>query len=176
MIKNDIVPNTSYVNEPVKVVRWPFTRKDNGEQPIIHIGKYSSIAPYCTFIFQTHNIDTITTRTNPKKVTVSKGDIIIGNDVWIGVNATIMGGVKIGDGAVVGACSLVTKDVPPYAVVGGVPAKIIKYRFTEEQRIQLIELNVWKLSDEELATLNFWTTDVAEFIDEVRTKTLSKIQ
>ena len=176
MLKIDIVPNTSYVNEPVKVVRWPFTKKENGEQPIIHIGKYSSIAPYCTFIFQTHDIHTITTRTNPKKVPSSKGDIIIGNDVWIGVNATIMGGVKIGDGAVVGACSLVTKDVPPYAVVGGVPAKIIKYRFTEEQRTQLIELNVWKLSDEDLATLNFWTTDVTEFIDEVKAKTLSKIQ
>lgn len=57
----------------------------------------------------------------------------IGNDVWIGLNATILDGVTIGDGAIVAAGAVVTKDVPPYAVVAGVPAKIIKYRFTESQ-------------------------------------------
>ena len=61
-----------------------------------------------------------------------KRQIIIGNDVTIGVNVTIMGGVTIGNGAVVGANSLVTKDIPPYAIVGGNPAKIIKYRFEDE--------------------------------------------
>src|SRR5208283_2957437 len=63
---------------------------------------------------------------------VSKGDVIIGNDVWIGLDAVILSGIKIGDGAVIGSNALVTKDVPPYAIVGGNPAKLIRYRFDEE--------------------------------------------
>lgn len=70
----------------------------------------------------------------------------IGNDVWIGTNATILQGVKIGDGAVVGANSLVSKDVPPYAIVGGCPAKVIKYRFNSDIIKELLELKWWNLS------------------------------
>ena len=68
----------------------------------------------------------------------------IGNDVWIGLNATILDGVTIGDGAIVAAGAVVTKDVPPYAVVGGVPAKIIKYRFTESQIDFLLKFRWWE--------------------------------
>ena len=74
----------------------------------------------------------------------------IGNDVWIGMNALIKGGITIGDGAVVAAGSIVTKNVPPYAVVGGVPAKIIKYRFTEEIITKLMEVKWWDLPEEVL--------------------------
>ncbi len=74
----------------------------------------------------------------------------IGNDVWIGMNVTILEGVKIGDGAIVAACSCVVKDVPPYAIVGGVPAKIIRYRFTEEEIEILQKLKWWEWSEEEI--------------------------
>lgn len=70
-------------------------------------------------------------------------DVIIGNDVWIGYGATILAGVKVGDGAIIAAGAVVTKDVEPYAIVGGVPAKTIRYRFTEEEIRMLSELSWW---------------------------------
>lgn len=73
---------------------------------------------------------------------------IIGNDVWIGENVLIKGGVKIGDGAVLAMGAVVTKDVPPYAIVGGIPAKIIKYRFSESQIKELQKIQWWNKSDE----------------------------
>lgn len=69
--------------------------------------------------------------------------VVIGSDVWIGARAAILEGVTIGDGAVVAAGAVATKDVPPYAIVGGVPAKIIKYRFDEETIKKLLELKWW---------------------------------
>lgn len=74
----------------------------------------------------------------------------IGNDVWIGQRAMALGGVKIGNGAVVGAGAVVTKDVPPYAIVGGVPAKIIRYRFSEDVITKLLELKWWDMPEEKL--------------------------
>lgn len=70
-------------------------------------------------------------------------DLIVGNDVWIGDNVSIIGGVRIGDGAVLATGSVVTKDVPPYAIVGGVPARIIRYRFSEEQIEYLLKDQWW---------------------------------
>lgn len=70
-------------------------------------------------------------------------DTIIGNDVWFGTNSTIMLGVKIGDGAIIGACSVVTKDVPPYSIVAGNPAKIVRYRFPDEIIEQLLKIKWW---------------------------------
>ena len=74
--------------------------------------------------------------------------VIIGNDVWIGRNAIIMDGVEIGSGAVVASGAIVTKDVPPYAIVGGVPAKVIRYRFDEQTIERLIESRWWDYPDE----------------------------
>ena len=76
-----------------------------------------------------------------------RGDITVDDDVWIGFYATIMSGVHIGQGAVVAAGAVVTKDVPPYAIVGGVPAKIIKYRFSPEVIEQLLKMDYSKLTD-----------------------------
>jgi acetyltransferase-like isoleucine patch superfamily enzyme len=77
----------------------------------------------------------------------SKGDIIVGDDVWIGTNAIICSGVKIGQGAIVAAGAVVTKDVPSYAVVGGNPANLIKYRFEEPLRKRLSKIDVCSLFD-----------------------------
>jgi acetyltransferase-like isoleucine patch superfamily enzyme len=77
----------------------------------------------------------------------SKGDVIIGNDVWIADNVTIMSGIKIGDGAVIANNSHVVKDVEPYSIVGGNPAIHIKYRFTLEQIAKLLEIQWWNWDD-----------------------------
>lgn len=79
-----------------------------------------------------------------------RGDITVGSDVWTGYGSWIMGGVTIGDGAVVATGSVVTKDVPPYAIVGGVPAKVIKFRHTDEQRAALLDIKWWNWTDEEV--------------------------
>ena len=75
---------------------------------------------------------------------------VIGNDVWIGRNATIIAGVNIGNGAIIGAGAVVTKDVPDYAVVGGVPAHIIRYRYTQEQIKALLEIEWWNWDDDKI--------------------------
>lgn len=120
----------------------------------LHIGNYCSIAPGCRFLLSgEHNLNTISTF--PFKVkkfgyageAKSKGNIIIGDDVWIGAESTICSGVKIGQGAVIGAGSVVTKDIPPYAVACGVPAKIIKYRFSENLINKLLKVDLQKLFD-----------------------------
>lgn len=73
----------------------------------------------------------------------NKGDIIIGNDVWIGYEAVIMAGITIGDGAIVAARAVVTKDVPPYTIVGGTPAKVIRKRFPDDTITTLLTLKWW---------------------------------
>ncbi|GAA0075876.1 CatB-related O-acetyltransferase [Clostridium sp. CTA-5] len=81
----------------------------------------------------------------------NKGDIIIGNDVWIGFEAVIMSGVHIGDGAIIGTRALVTKDVPPYAIVGGIPAQIIRKRFEDSVIEDLLKIQWWNWSTEKIS-------------------------
>ena len=88
----------------------------------------------------------------------------IGHDVWIGSDAIILGGVKIGNGAVVAAGAVVTKDVEPYAIVGGVPAKFIRYRFTAEQREKLIEFEWWEKDIEWLSENAEKFSDIEQFV------------
>ena len=102
-----------------------------------------------------HRIDTISTYPFHVQVmkdmateALSRGDIIVKDDVWIGENALIMSGVTLGQGCIVAAGAVVTKDVPPYAIVGGVPAKVIRYRFTEAQIEKLIQIDYSKLTDD----------------------------
>lgn len=118
------------------------------------IGNYCSIGPDVKFLLGgEHRTDTISTY--PFKVKVfgetkeagSKGDIVLHDDVWIGANALICSGVEIGQGAVIAAGAVVTKDVPSYAIVGGNPAKIIKYRFSEKMIKKLLSINVSDLFD-----------------------------
>lgn len=104
------------------------------------IKNYVSIAQHVTFVLNAdhymNHISTYPFKVKTLQTTNSesfgKGDIVVDDDVWIGYGATILSGVHIGQGAVVAAGAVVTSDIPPYAVVGGVPAKVIKYRFTPE--------------------------------------------
>lgn len=113
--------------------------------PHIIFPNYDSAWTYGFTDYVTDNDDAIKKiRTNQNEELKTKGLITIGNDVWIGGNVTIMRGVTIGDGAILAAGSVVVKDVPPYAIVGGVPAKVIKYRFDEEIISRLLKVKWWE--------------------------------
>ena len=90
--------------------------------------------------------------------------VVIGNDVWIGCQKVIKEGIKIGDGAIIAMGSVVTKDVPPYAIVGGVPAKVIKYRFSTEQIEKLLQIKWWDQTDEWFSSHADAFENVEEFI------------
>ncbi|MBO5641663.1 MAG: CatB-related O-acetyltransferase [Prevotella sp.] len=91
---------------------------------------------------------------------VKQPQTIIGNDVWIGENVFVSAGVNIGDGAVIGAHAVITKDVPPYAIVAGVPAKILRYRFDEATIKELMATQWWEWSEERLAENKDWFSKV----------------
>lgn len=129
------------------------------------IGKFCSIACGVKFIFTSanHTLKSLSTYPFPlffeeweldkNNVTDSwdnKGNIVIGNDVWIGYEAIIMSGVKIGDGAIIGTRAVVTKDVPAYTIVGGIPAKPIKKRFSDKTISLLLETKWWEWTDEKI--------------------------
>ncbi|MNR19403.1 Streptogramin A acetyltransferase [compost metagenome] len=116
----------------------------------IEIGAFCSIARNVSFQEVTHHSDRITTHLIMKHIfniandeITSKGSIKIGNDVWIGMHSVILSGVTIGNGAIIASNSVVTTDIPPYAIVGGSPAKILKYRFEDEIIDKLVSLNWW---------------------------------
>lgn len=128
------------------------------------IGKFCQIASGVTFIMNgaNHLQDSVSTfpfaifgadwsQAMDGKSYPSKGDTIIGNDVWIGYDVTIMPGVKIGDGAIIGSKSVLTKDVAPYSIVGGNPAKEIRKRFTDEQISYLLDLQWWNWPVDEIS-------------------------
>jgi acetyltransferase-like isoleucine patch superfamily enzyme len=143
----------TYGFDNIRILRW-------GESNILSIGAFCSFAENITiYLGGNHRTDWVTTYPfghihhnvfsnfdgfgHPK----SKGDVLIGNDVWIAANVTIMSGVKIGDGAIIANNSHVIKDVDPYTIVGGNPAKKIKKRFSEEDIEKLLELKWWDMDD-----------------------------
>ena len=93
--------------------------------------------------------------------------VSIGNDVWIGNDVIIMDGITIGDGAIVGAGAVVTKNVAPYAIVGGVPAKFIKYRFTEPQIRKMLKIQWWEWGIEKIKAHHGLFNDIEKFITEI---------
>lgn len=118
------------------------------------IGKYCSIGAYSFIGLDEHPLNHFST--SPFTYQNQSWDSftappVIGHDVWIGSTAVILQGVSVGTGAVIGAGAIVTKDVPPYAIVGGNPAKIIRYRFSEKKRRALLESEWWNQPQEELA-------------------------
>lgn len=142
----------------------------------LFIGSYCSIAPGVQFLLGgEHNLNTISTY--PFKVcnfghvreAGSKGDITVGDDVWIGTNAIICSGVSIGQGAVVAAGAIVTKNVEPYAIVAGNPAKVIKYRFEKELRESLINIDIVELFD------GFKASEVDDIYSSLNNEVLEKL-
>ncbi|MFR8553310.1 MAG: CatB-related O-acetyltransferase [Bacteroides cellulosilyticus] len=158
IIVGDYTIYNDFVNDPAQfeknnvLYHYPV----NGDRLII--GKFCSIACGAKFLFNSanHTLKSLSNYTfplffeewglNKKNVTSAwdnKGDIIIDNDVWIGYEAVIMAGVHIGDGAVIAARAVVTKDVPPYTIVGGTPARKIRMRFEEEIIVKLQQIQWW---------------------------------
>ncbi len=136
----------------------------NGDR--LKIGKFCSVACGAKFLFTSgnHSLRSLSMYTfpifyeqwglDPKNIRDAwdnKGDIVIGNDVWIGYEAVILSGVTVGDGAVIGTRAVVTKDVPPYTIVGGVPARPIRRRFDPQTIARLEELRWWDWEEERIA-------------------------
>lgn len=115
----------------------------------INIGKFCSIASRVTILTANHDYKNVSTYPFDRNPKISEyqcrisNNVDIGNDVWIGINAIILPGVTINDGAIIAAGAIVTKDVPPYAIVGGAPAKIIKYRFEQSTIDKLLYIKWW---------------------------------
>ncbi len=158
-IYNDFVNNPRDFEKNNVLYHYPI----NNDRIII--GKFCSIACGAKFIFNcaNHTLKSLSTYTFPlffeewnlpKSEVASawdnKGDIVIGNDVWIGYDAVIMAGVTIGDGAIIGTRAVVSKDVEPYSIVGGVPAKEIRKRFAPDVIKRLLELQWWNWPDEKI--------------------------
>jgi len=146
----------------------------------LRIGKFCMIASDVKFIMNGANHLTNSLTTYPfaifgkgwenameEKTYPQKGDITIGNDVWIGYNATVMAGVSIGDGAIIAANSTVIKDVEPYSMVGGNPAKEIKKRFSKELITKLLALQWWNWDIEKITRniKNLTDTDIEKIIE-----------
>ena len=149
-------PANIFDSDLVEVGRCTYGRIDirSNTKNMLKIGNFCSVADKVTFMLGLdHPTNLISTY--PFKnyffngiSAISKGDIVLDDDVWIGYNVTILSGVHIGQGAIVATGAVVTKDVPPYAIVGGVPAKVIKYRFSSEVVEQLMQLDYGKLTNE----------------------------
>ncbi|MBP6892496.1 CatB-related O-acetyltransferase [Candidatus Babeliales bacterium] len=153
------VDKFTYISKGIHVREW-------GEGAPLSIGKFTAIADDVTvFLGGNHHIEWITTYPfgqihqdyfSNEDITgypTTKGGVTIGNDVWIGSQAIIMSGITIGDGAVIATHSVVVKDVEPYAIVGGNPAKFIRYRFDEQTRQALLKLRWWDLEIDQIKDL-----------------------
>ena len=164
----------TYFDRHVNIITW-------SDQYKVHLGKYNSIGRDCNFFLHAnHRADWVTTTSQllgPVTPEIAemhmnmghptcKGDIKVGNDVWIGATSTIMSGITIGDGAIIGAGSTVTKDVPPFAIVAGNPGKIVKYRFTEEQIEKLLQISWWNWEEDKIRdnAMSMWSPNIDDFI------------
>ena len=158
--------------EKVKVGKFSYgsiaVESWGSEEERLEIGNFVSIAEGVKFLLGgNHEIDTFTTFPfkvkffGEKMEAKTKGSIIVKDDVWIGTNSLILSGVVIGQGAIVGAGSVVTKDVPPYAVVGGNPARVLKYRYPQEIVERMLKVE--------------WSTINLEKIHEVKKELYQKL-
>ena len=159
----------TYIMKPYHILNYD-SRKTDGSQPLLSIGHYTSIAQNVTFVMSTHDTTRVTTSPANRMLfehgrggnnsSMCRGDIVIGSDVWICANVTIMDNVTIGHGAVVAAGAVVTRDVAPYSIVGGNPARLIRKRFSDEQIEALLKIEWWN----EDRPQDIWTNDIDAFI------------
>lgn len=181
-ISNTTVTENTKINHPfnfdnVSIGEFSYIAKNSDITNTI-IGKFCSIGPnFCCGmgLHPTHGISTSpmfysTARQNG--ITLTKTDKIIeskqteiGNDVFIGANVTIIDGVKIGDGAIVGAGAVVTRDIPPFAIAVGVPARIVKYRFSKQQIDEINNIKWWNFEYNKLKAVEKYFFNIDEFID-----------
>lgn len=162
----DFTMYNDFVNDPKDFERNNVLYQYPINNDRLIIGKYCSIACGAKFLFNSanHTMTSLSTYPFPlffeewglekKNVTNAwdnKGDIVVGSDVWIGYEAVILAGVTIGDGAIIGTRAVVTKDVPPYTIVGGIPAKPIRKRFDDEMISHLLALKWWDWAEERIA-------------------------
>ena len=161
--ENVIIGDNSYVNDYTDISSAV-------------IGKFCSIAGCCGIWLNNHPISWISTSpvlytligmTSSERYSENKKPPVIGNDVWIGMHSVILKGIQIGDGAIVAAGSVVTKDIPPYAIVAGVPAKVIKYRFERDIIEKLLQLKWWDKKDTELIALKSIIKKQNKFTEEL---------
>lgn len=131
----------------------------DGKKHGIQVGSFCSIAHHVSMHESFHDVQRTTTyfieknlfhSGRPFEAEVSRGAIIIGNDVWIGAGVTILSGVQIGDGAVIGAGSVVTRDIPPYVIAAGNPANVVRERFPPEVSKQIADTQWWSWSEDRL--------------------------
>ncbi|GEL67590.1 CatB-related O-acetyltransferase [Marinilactibacillus psychrotolerans] len=162
----------------ISIGAYTFLGDNLSLENVKNIGRYCSISNGVRIGLAQHPIDWISTSAvfcNPNRGFVSenlfKTDIDkycdIGNDVWIGTNSLIMSGVNIGNGAIVGAGSIVTKDVPDYAIVGGNPAKIIRYRFNNEIIDSLTSSKWWEKEPSEILQSGLDITNINSVIEKI---------
>lgn len=163
---NIIVGDYSYYDDPVDPEGFERNVLYNYGSDRLIIGKFCAIATNVKFIMNgaNHKLDGISTYPFPifgngwesgmsKLMDLpSRGDTVIGNDVWIGYESLIMPGVKIGDGAIVAARAVVVNDIPPYTVAGGNPARPIKQRFSDAEIAQLLEIKWWDWDIEKITS------------------------
>lgn len=186
IIKNTILKGDNYIGSNSKLYNCYVDQFSYISSGCIfsktRIGKYTSIGPFVQVITGIHPtsrfVSTHPAFYSPNRVAGKsyvkqqkfneylytsdnkEWHVEIGNDVWIASNALILAGVKIGDGAIIAAGAVVTKDVPPYAIVGGVPAKVIRYRFSPEEIDKLQNIRWWDKDEE-------WIADKADLFEDV---------
>lgn len=159
----------------------PTVHSFSGDETKLTIGSFVSIASDVNIILGgAHPEDRITTFPIRHRLGLpgagtdgfpySRGDVVIGNDVWLAQGVTVLSGVRVGDGAIAAAGALVTRDVPPYAIVAGVPARVLRYRFSPETITELLSLSWWDWPDADIiaAVDEMSSTDINAFLQRRR--------
>ena len=179
--ENVFLPNQAKISVPLfsilsnSRINGPITIRGRQE---CHIGKYCALGYNITIITTNHDITKPNLQLNMQRsygfadLEISDGPVLIGNNVWLGDNVTVLSGVTIGDGSVVGAGAVVTRNVEPCSVVGGVPSKLIKYRFQKDIIELFLSLQWWNWSENKInRNKSFFETDLTK----VTRLTLEKI-